>query len=1120
MYDLKFVTSVSRRNNSFFRFLGILVVMVGLSVSEGWGQLLQWNTFGNAGTETTEPSVFNDSHIYSANLTQGVITAAANGNRFGGSGWFNTGNTLAGNTLVEAITGNDYIQFIVTPYSSYSFTPTSFAFQWDKSETGPKSVTLRSSVDSYSSDLGTISTVAAMGTVNTITIEGLTNLTSATTFRIYGYGATTTAGTGGFDVSTNVVNVQLNGTVAAISSVSNPETFTVTTSSSSQINLTATANGNGDNIVVVTNGTGTFTQPTDGVEVGIVGDSFAGGNIVYKGSVAALPNHTGLNANTTYYYKAFSFDGSNNFSSGVVTNATTNNLSAPTATAATSPIAIGFTANWNAVDGASDYMLDVSTIIDFVGSSTTIAGWSFPTSGIILTPNNASTKNITKTLTNTAGTISDVSGATTQAPSISTWQSGSDTKYWQVDINSTGYNELTVSSKQRSSNTGPMDFKIQYKVGVDAWTDVIGGSITVANDFTTGVIDNLNLPTTCDNQNTISIRWIMKTNNSVVGTTVASGGTSRIDDILIIGKPEYRISGYNDLSVSGTSLFVMDNSSNNTFYYRVRTVGGNSTSANSNTITAIKALGLSIDASTLGDCPTCNIIVASGGNLNVNAYKTFNSVTVASGGKLTLADGFNLTAPVTMQSSALGTGTFVDARTNANPTPITGTVEQFLTGGRNWYISSPVASTATASEILSTSTATSKPSSLVWYDETKGSGTGVNSPWTQGSTEQLIATKGYIATNGSTASTNGIITFNGTLNTGDISTTIVNPLTLSSTGVKDGFNLVGNPYPSYLDWSKVTKTNLNSTMWYRTVEGSAYKFYTYNSLDGKGYDGEGIAVPAKVTKWIPPMQAFWVRVAGGTGSIGFLNSARGHNDITGNILKAPSARKSTRQLVRLQISNGTIEDETVIHFNPNASDNFDDFDSPKMMNGSTSTVPEIYTLAGSEQLVINGMNNIPLDTEIPLGFSTNQSPTNLFSLKASEINNFDANVHVILKDKLQNTESELTVGSEYSFSSEVVKTTNRFSLIFKTSSSVNGLNEHNDQDILVYRNENNLIAVSMKGEINGKGLITVFNSTGQKIATKLVTSTCTVVDNSYLPGVYIVQVKNGGKNIRTKVVIK
>jgi len=165
--------NVEKKAKRLKNVLALVLTVLGMSVS--WGQLLQWNTFGNTGTETTEPSTFNNANISASNLTQGTISSAANSNRFGGTGWFNTGNTAAGNTLSEAIAGNDYIQFIVTPNSGFSFTPTSFVFQWDKSGTGPKSLTLRSSADAFASDIGTIATAAAMGTLNTITISGLTN---------------------------------------------------------------------------------------------------------------------------------------------------------------------------------------------------------------------------------------------------------------------------------------------------------------------------------------------------------------------------------------------------------------------------------------------------------------------------------------------------------------------------------------------------------------------------------------------------------------------------------------------------------------------------------------------------------------------------------------------------------------------------------------------------------------------------------------------------------------------------------------------------------------------------------------------------------------------------------
>ncbi|WP_293889930.1 lamin tail domain-containing protein [Flavobacterium sp.] len=217
-------------------------------------QLLQWNTFGNTGLETTEASIFNNVNINASTLTTGSITAAGNANRLGGTNWFDAGNTAAGSTLSEAIAGNNYIQFVVTPLSGATFTPTSFVFNWDSSGTGPKNVALRSSVDGYAANLGAIAPVAAIGTANTIAISGITNSASAITFRIYGYGATSTAGSGGLDISTNVVNVTLNGTTTAactpptISSLSPAagivgSQVTITASSGSLSGATAVFNG-------------------------------------------------------------------------------------------------------------------------------------------------------------------------------------------------------------------------------------------------------------------------------------------------------------------------------------------------------------------------------------------------------------------------------------------------------------------------------------------------------------------------------------------------------------------------------------------------------------------------------------------------------------------------------------------------------------------------------------------------------------------------------------------------------------------------------------------------------------------------------------------------------------
>ena len=182
--------------------------------------ILTWNTFGNLGTETTQPSSSNNANIASAtlNYTGSSVTPAANGNRFGGSNW-----------AVGALSLTKYIQLTVTPNAGYVFSPTSFDFIWDFSGSGPKSVTLRSSADGYVSDLGSLTSMtASSSTVKSIPISGLIDISTATTFRLYGYDADGTGGTGGFDCASSANNVVLNGFVNQLPAPSITSSLTAT----------------------------------------------------------------------------------------------------------------------------------------------------------------------------------------------------------------------------------------------------------------------------------------------------------------------------------------------------------------------------------------------------------------------------------------------------------------------------------------------------------------------------------------------------------------------------------------------------------------------------------------------------------------------------------------------------------------------------------------------------------------------------------------------------------------------------------------------------------------------------------------------------------------------------
>ena len=106
-------------------------------------------------------------------------------------------------------------------------------------------------------------------------------------------------------------------------------------------------------------------------------------------------------------------------------------------------------------------------------------------------------------------------------------------KYWMINFSTIWYWNLTFWSKQRSSNTWPRDFKVQYNTWWAIWTDVPSSSITVANNFTSGVLSGVTLPSELNNQPNIYLRWIMTSNTSVNSSLVAAWGTQRIDDIIV-----------------------------------------------------------------------------------------------------------------------------------------------------------------------------------------------------------------------------------------------------------------------------------------------------------------------------------------------------------------------------------------------------------------------------------------------------------------------------------------------------------------------------------------------------------------------------------------------------------
>ena len=478
----------------------------------------------------------------------------------------------------------------------------------------------------------------------------------------------------------------------------------------------------------------------------------------------------------------------------------------------------------------------------------------------------------------------------------------------------------------------------------------------------------------------------------------------------------------------------------------------------------------------------------AGVTVNANLNATLVNVTPVS--NLSILTGNTLTTQtLNLLSNENATATLVN---NGTLACTSSTISQALTANRDWYVSSPLSNAVR--KVFGIPDAVSNQ--LLAYDETANAW-----PKMTDSTASLMPVKGYVAH--LTAPAN--VVFTGTFNDGDQSIALT-----KSTSDFAGYNLVGNPYPCYLDWQAAAAANpsVSSSIWYRTrINGNVSVFATYNAVGNVSVSNGSLTA---ITKLIPPMQGFWVLASSAT-TLTLTNAMRSHADVPTNKLKSASVSNS---LFRIRVSNGVNSDETVLYANEGATNGFDRYDSPKMFNGNVA-VPEIYTTAQNQKLVINGLNGFVVDQKIPLAFTT--AVSGAFSLQAPEVNGLESDLKLMLIDQKLGKEVDLSAGQAYEFSSDATTTADRFSLVLRSADAVTALdNQQGQPSVTVYRNTANQIEVN--APISAK--VNVYNALGKLVASQTMDSDQKVLSTNLAAGFYLVRVSNAGKVVTNSVVLK
>jgi len=450
---------------------------------------------------------------------------------------------------------------------------------------------------------------------------------------------------------------------------------------------------------------------------------------------------------------------------------------------------------------------------------------------------------------------------------------------------------------------------------------------------------------------------------------------------------------------------------------------------------------------------------------------------IKNGAKLTIANEKALTINGSLTNQAGNTGLVIE--TGASLITLgsisgTATVRQAITGSKWHLISAPVSDAVSGTftgKYLQKHTESSNAYAYI---------TSVSEP--------LVVLKGYALWSPG----DYIAGYTGQLNTGS------NSIVLSRSTddlFNRGWNLVGNPYPSAIDWDAATgwtKQNVNSTIYFLNNGAWATYISGTESVEGIGANGG--------TRYIAANQGFFVSVGDvGDATLAMDNRVRVHNTVP--FLK----NTETGRFVRLKISGNGYSDEAVVRFIPDATAEFDrKYDAPKLF-GSVNESPQVYTV-GSMPLTINSLPSGTSDVTMGIRGRTNGN----YTLTAGETGNID---EVILEDLKTGVFTELS-RTPYTFTLATGENEQRFVLHFNSLTDIK-LNNSDalTADVFSY---NHVVHVTLKDQIRGD--IFIYNTKGQVVATRTSVTGKTDIDLRE-NGIYILKLIASGNTLVREIMI-
>ena len=808
----------------------------------------------------------------------------------------------------------------------------------------------------------------------------------------------------------------------------------------------------------------------------------------------------------------------------VVGNGIIPQLPTPVATSATSITATSFVANWNSVSGATNYAVDVSTSPTFTASN------GFTSDLIISEYVEGSSNNKYIELFNGTGADVDLSdyeisvyanGAT--SPSTTSSLSGTLTFGSTVVYQNSGatiYAGATTNLGATNFNGNDVVALVKLGNNIDI-VGTIGDTSNFAQDVTLKRMSSIFAPTTTYN----SSEWTSSASDdaSNLGMHSFDGGLT----------PSF-VPGYENVPVGNTTSYnVTGLTQGTTYYYRVRATGAN-TSENSNVIqlttdfTSVIWNGTawnnvtgptsSLEAVIEGVYTTATNGVFTAKNVVVNS----GSLTINSNTTLTIEDNIvnNLTAAeVVVESNGIlkqvndvaNSGNITVRRNSANILRLDYTAWSSPVSGQNLFDFTP-------------ETLTNR---FYDYSPSANSYIAVSNVVTGASGTNFAAGKGYLLrapnTWSSTTASAYPGEFKGVPTNGNVTVAVENWPTNPGASNPEGYNLVGNPYPSPISASSFL-SNLNNALlgmgklyfWTHTVAAVGGTYPTNNYASHNGAGGVAAAAGGATPDGIIQVGQGFIVDALSNGTAEFTNSMR-LDASNGQFFKNNGGQNQTTTIEKHRIwlgltSPGFTHNQILIGYIQGATDGLDASFDAKLFGQSNSV---LYSTINANKYVIQG-RALPFNATdvVPLGLVAQTAGQYTISM-----NNFDGlfvGQDVFLRDNLLNVTHDIK-GTPYTFVSDAGDFASRFEIVYGSPLSVE-TPTFTENSVVVYNNESGININAGQTVIES---VKVFDVRGRLLVSKSkVNASSIVIENvSNTKQVLIVQITSSDNVTVSKKVV-